>query len=376
VLQWGAVAPRWLVSRAFDLSWFFGGAALSLIFLALYFLVRAPIVALWWIWLLAFDGPHIGAAFTRTYFDTEEWSRRPRLLLTSLLTFAIGPLSLAANLVTGSPYPFLLFLGAATFYGYYHVVRQHYGFVALYNAVNRDYEPDSVALDKWTLYLGCWLPYAYFLLTHPRARELARLPPGAPTQAESLLAYALAAVWLLAVARFVVTHLRRDGFRLRNPKTPYLAGTVLLYGFIYFTIARFEPVYGASQGPDQDFLLLSIVIVIFHNVQYVGLVWFHNRNRYAGKEGHGLAGIVNRAPALFLGACALFSIAIYGTFACSTGVFPSCQWFTGPQPPGQISWNQIGLCLWWGLALNHYYLDQKIWRIRGDDALKRSLRLA
>ena len=41
-----------------------------------------------------------------------------------------------------------------------------------------------------------------------------------------------------------------------------------------------------------------------------------------------------------------------------------------------MTWNQIGLCLWWGLAMNHYYLDQKIWRIRGDDELKRSLRLA
>ena len=103
-------APRWLVSRSFDLTWFFGGAVLSLVFLALYFLVRAPIVALWWIWLLAFDGPHIAAAFTRTYFDADEWRQRPGLLLTSLLAFAAGPLFLLLNVVTGSNDPFLLFL--------------------------------------------------------------------------------------------------------------------------------------------------------------------------------------------------------------------------------------------------------------------------
>ena len=56
-----APSPRWLVSRTFDLLWFFGGAALSLLVLVLYFVAGAPIVALWWIWLLAFDGPHIGA---------------------------------------------------------------------------------------------------------------------------------------------------------------------------------------------------------------------------------------------------------------------------------------------------------------------------
>ena len=168
----------------------------------------------------------------------------------------------------------------------------------------------------------------------------------------------------------------RDGFRLRNPKTPYLAVTVLLYGVIYFAIARFEPVYGASQGPDQDFLLLSIVIVIFHNVQYVGLVWFHNRNRYAGAararpggRRQSRAGAVpGRLRALLAGGLRRRSPA---RPACSRRASGSRQRRLGP-----VSWNQIGLCLWWGLAMNHYYLDQKIWRIRGDDELKRSLRLA
>ena len=368
-------SPRWLVGRAFDLTWFFGGAALSLVVLALYF-AGAPIVALWWIWLLAFDGPHIAAAFTRTYLDANEWRRRPGLLLGSLLTFAVGPLCLAAGLAAGSPLPFLAFLAFATFYGYYHVVRQHYGFVALYNTVNHDWEPDRGRLDRWTLYVGCWAPYLYFLVTHPRARELARLPAGAPAPIEIALAVALAAAWIIALARFAAYHLRRDGWRVRNPKTPYLAATVVLYGVIYFAIARLEPVYGASQGPDQDFLLLSIVIVIFHNVQYVGLVWFHNRNRYGGPDARGAAAFVSRAAWMFLGACALFSLLVYGSFACSTGVFPACQWFTGSPGIGAVTLNQIGLCLWWGLAMNHYYLDQKIWRVRGDDELRRSLRLA
>jgi len=370
------LAPRWLVSRGFDLTWFFGGAALSLMVLGLYFVAGAPIVALWWIWLIAFDGPHIAASFTRTYLDADEWRRRPALLLTSLLTFVVGPAFLAATAVTGSQDPFLLFLALATLYGYYHVVRQHYGFVALYNAINRDRDPKSVALDRRTLYIGCWAPYLYFLLTHPRVRALIGLRPGELANAATSTAEICVVVWLAVLVWFVVRHLRTDGFRFRNPKTPYLVTTIVLYGVIYFAIARFEPVYGASQGPDQDFLLLSIVIVIFHNVQYLGLVWFHNRNRYSEGDGHGLAGLVNRAPATFLGVCVLFSIAVYATFACSTGVFPSCQWFTGAAAIGRVTWNQLGLCLWWGLAMNHYYLDQKIWRISGDESLKRSLRLA
>ena len=55
---------------------------------------------------------------------------RPGVLVRGLLVFALGPAFLAAGLVTGSARPFTLFLGLAAFYGYYHIVRQHYGFLA------------------------------------------------------------------------------------------------------------------------------------------------------------------------------------------------------------------------------------------------------
>ncbi|PYV38340.1 MAG: hypothetical protein DMG09_12235, partial [Acidobacteria bacterium] len=112
------------MSPRYDLFWFFGGALVTLLVLGLYFGAGVPIVVLWWTWLLAFDGPHIGAAFTRTYVDRQEWRSRRNVLLLSLLSFAVGPVFLLLNVVTGSQDPFLLFLGLATFYGYYHVVRQ------------------------------------------------------------------------------------------------------------------------------------------------------------------------------------------------------------------------------------------------------------
>jgi hypothetical protein len=369
----GTLRTRWIVSREFDLSLFFGGAALSLLVLVLTLVLRAPIVALWWIWLLAFDGPHIGAAFTRTYLDRQEWTRRPGMLAGSLATFVLGPLALALGVVTSSDAPFLLFLGFATLYGYYHVVRQHYGFVALYNAVNGARHPDILALDRATLYVGSWLPYAYFLLSHPRARTLVGLSAIDRSLLGRALLWGLVAVWAATLVRFAWFHLHRRSFG--EPKVAYLLVTVLLHGAIYFGVSRFEPVYRSSTGPDQDFLLISILVVIFHNVQYLGLVWFHNRNRYGESTGHGLAQLVNRSPAFFLGACALFSAGIYFGFACATGAFPGCAPFADRRL-GPVSWNQIGLCLWWGLAMNHYVLDQKIWRVRGDRQLRHDLRLA
>src|SRR4051812_37457063 len=126
-------AKPWIVSPRFDLGWFFGGAALSLLMLALY-AAGVPVVVLFWTWLLAFDGPHIAAAFTRTYLDRAEWRQRGTLLRRSLLAFAVGPAFLLLAVAIASPQPFYLFLGLAALYGYHHVVRQHYGFLALYRA--------------------------------------------------------------------------------------------------------------------------------------------------------------------------------------------------------------------------------------------------
>jgi hypothetical protein len=366
---------RWIVSAPYDLAWFFGGAALSLAFLLLYF-GGVPVLVLWWGWILLLDGPHIAAAFTRTYLDREEWSRRRSLLLTSLLTFAVGPVFLLANVITGSADPFLLFLALSAFYAYYHVVRQHYGFLALYDAKTRDARRVAFRIDTWVLYVGCWTPYLYFLLTHPRARAILRLPES-PSRGgiEQVLTLVLLAVWCLSLAILLVRAAAKGRGLLGDPKTAYLLVTFVVYSSIYFLVAPMEPVYGASNGPDQDFLLISALVTVFHNVQYLGLVWFHNRNRYTSGRDFGPAQRLSRTPALYLAGCVLFSVVVYGSFACTTGAFPGCAILLDTRV-GPFTANQIGLCLWWGLAINHYYLDQKIWRVRGDPELRRNLGLA
>jgi hypothetical protein len=370
--------PQWIVSRRYDLAWFFGGAFASLAVLALYFAAHVPVLVLFWVWTIALDGPHIGAAFTRTYADREEWRSRRRVLLVSLLTFAVGPLFLLLNAVTGSQDPFLLFLGLVTFYAYYHVVRQHYGFLALYKARNRDGDRIDFQVDRAFLYVGCWAPYVYFLLTHPKARVLLRLPPEGPSGLLDRAALVLClGLWGAALLAFVVRLFARPRERLRQPQTAYLLITVLLYSVVYFFVARFEPAYAQSNGPDQDFLLLSVVTSIFHSIQYLGLVWFHNRNRYGAPSDvdYGPARPINRSIGSYLLVCLIFSAVVYLGSAASTGVFPVFHFGQGLRW-GSVSLNQVGLSLWWGIALNHYYLDQKIWRIRGDAQLKKNLGLA
>ncbi len=367
------VAARWIVNRRFDLLWFFGGSLLSLAALGLYFGFGVSILALFWIWLLGFDGPHIAAAFTRTYVDLQEWRTRRGMLLFSLLAFAVGPACLVLNAVTGSDAPFLGFLALSAVYGYYHIVRQHYGFLALYKSVARDFGRLDLHLDRWCLYAGLWLPYFYFLFTHPRAR--AEMGMGAVVgPVEGFVLAAVGAAWGLSLLLYVGRTIQRFGASAHRPQVWYFLVTVGLHGIIYFFIATFEPVYAKSNGPDQDFLLISVVTTLFHNIQYLGLVWFHNHNRYGEPvDDFGPARVVNRSAGHYLLACGAFSF-VYLLLACWTGVFPGCQVFMNMKIGGATG-SQIGLSLWWGLALHHYYLDQKIWRVKGDPRLRKNLGL-
>src|SRR5215207_7144902 len=128
----------WIGRRSFDLTFFFGGAVLALFALALAVLFRSSIVLLAWVWILLFDGPHMMALYTRTYFDPKARRERRGLLYGSLAVFAVGPVFLALSIAMRSDAAFLAFIGFASIYGYYHVVRQHYGFVALYRAKTKE----------------------------------------------------------------------------------------------------------------------------------------------------------------------------------------------------------------------------------------------
>ena len=76
--------------------------------------------------------------------------------------FALGP----AMVLLGAKGWLALLVGV---WAYYHVVRQHYGFLVLYKVKNRDLAPADRILDQ--LFLGVMLvapPYLRFFVRRPR----------------------------------------------------------------------------------------------------------------------------------------------------------------------------------------------------------------
>jgi hypothetical protein len=127
-----------------------------------------PAVMLYMAWALAIDGPHVFATLSRTYLDPEERIARARLLRWSLAFFALGPASVALAAFIGTRTPFDVFLVFCSLWAYWHVVRQHYGVMVLYERKAGDADRG----DGIVLHLALLAPFVAFILVHPRTLQL------------------------------------------------------------------------------------------------------------------------------------------------------------------------------------------------------------
>src|SRR5262245_34744087 len=90
-------SSRWIIGRGVDLTLVIGSAIAGYLYLILFTVLHVKISYLWWIWSIGFDGTHIFATASRTFFDREARAQNAALFYGSLgFFFAIGPLLVLA----------------------------------------------------------------------------------------------------------------------------------------------------------------------------------------------------------------------------------------------------------------------------------------
>jgi len=308
-----------------------GSAAAGYAYLLAFAAFHAPASLLWWIWSLGFDGTHIFGTASRTFFDSDARAHYPKLLYGSLIFFfALGPALVLAGL-KGWLY---LLVGV---WAYYHVVRQHYGFMVLYKVKNRDLAPLDNRLDR--LFLGVMMiapPFHRFFIHHPK--ELG-IPFSFPALEIPL--------WLLVGATAAIYSGRqwqrwKAGDPIDLPKY-LLFGAMIPLHWLTFAFLSWQAAVPT--------------VTIVHNLQYHAIVWFHNRNRYAGRDHGFIPTVVSRSLLAYAAVGLLFS-ALYRV--------PGFEL-------GKVS--DLAFGLFCGFGLTHYYLDSRIWRVRHDPGLRAALQL-
>lgn len=326
--------PVWLISRGDDLIWFIGSTLVGYAALGL-MAAGFPVWPFQLIWMFGIDGPHVLATVTRTYFDREERRRLGPAL------WYLPPFMLLGPVMTLQGH-FDLFLLGAVVWQHFHIVKQHYGFVMLYKAKNKERDRFDLRFDRWVLLLSLWIPLLAFIAkTRGFERHWQSVAPVVLISGASG-----AACW---IARQVRKYQR--GENINVPKVLLIGAVVPLQGLAF--------AHAAEHGPD-GILRAGIVLGMVHGLQYHRLLWFHNRNRYAGDDAGERYGLAAKASK---------SLAFYLAIALGLNLLLTIL------PVALLPWRDGVLAATWGIAFTHYVFDAKIWRPSADKGLAAALRL-
>jgi len=82
------ISSRWIIGKGVDLSLVIGSALAGYVYLLLFAALHVKVSYLWWFWSIGFDGTHIFAMASRTYFDREARQRNATLFYGSLAVFS------------------------------------------------------------------------------------------------------------------------------------------------------------------------------------------------------------------------------------------------------------------------------------------------
>ena len=355
------IAAGWIINKRDDLIWFIGSVVTSYAFLAANLMLvklGLSVMIMTWIWALGFDGPHVFGTISRTYADSEERRKRARLYYGTLSLFLLGPAFVLAGQarLLGTEVWGPAFFFFASLWAYYHLVKQHYGFMILYKKKNADLAEIDNLIDRAFILLGMTYPFVRFL-THSYAAKERLGGMGLSTQSESVWWFEalVFSAFIISLILFVGRQAQRLYLKqpINVPKLLLLGAAVPMH---WIVLRLLEPV----QPPAAAALAAVATLTIYHNIQYHRIIWFHNHNKYGrdGERRYGAASVISKNVWSYIG------------FGLAFGMLYHIPHYTVVQP------DSFWMAFIWGGAFTHYYLDSKIWRVRRDAQLNENLKMA
>ena len=384
---------NWIQGRSTDLLIYIGGALTGYLMVFFHAGLELDMLTVWFLWVAFIDTPHFFGTYVRTYFDKEEFQNKKPLLLGSLAWLLVGPafIGIAYLLYAmGSEVytvPFFIYVLFFNLWAYWHVVRQHYGIMALYKKKNQDVDAPDLRIDKFMLYGGLLAPFAAFIIRHPEARMVLGLSGAFPAypegnvfsmsflsqlQWEHYIVILSVALFIGIVGVFIFRQLQRMrmGVPVNLPKILFFIALIPLYAYINYSAAILTA----------PLIAFSAFVTVYHDVQYHGIIWFYSKNRYHKPDAEKKYGMAVKISRTFV-TYALSAIAmgiLLRFLGCMFEIHPGCGPFVLTSDSvifGSITTKELLYSVIIGIPLHHYFVDQYIWRPSKDKTLQKDLHL-
>ena len=157
----------WLISPRVDGFGILGGVFASYALLYAWMSDWITTFNLVMLWIFVFHGPHFFATISRTLLDPTEYEIRGKILKRSWLWFLLGPVVIGVGMwvksVTGYQDMVLVFFFFAALWAFHHVIKQHFGFVALYRARSKVFDRADLLFTRRYLIFSLWVPVIILL---------------------------------------------------------------------------------------------------------------------------------------------------------------------------------------------------------------------
>lgn len=371
------------------------------------------------IFSLLFDVRHFFPTYTRTFLDKRYFQENKSWLLGSTLAIIFIPMLIYLALIQGDAVAYdgslvVAFARRVTLVlGFYHLVKQNWGFIAIYKKKFNEPENGSDRWEKLVLLSGSFLPLVLVSKNDliwfrdevsaftPTASEL----PYVLDFWDKLAGTALLLGMIFLIIGFVIKVRAQYKYVSRNLGFYFLGifiliKSILSYGsdivlnvlIVALTVTFFVSLaitiqkavafgkfntrkwamlgsalflyWGILSIPVDNNFLLVIGITIPHNIQYLAFVRLFNKKQFENSPNeHGFAKYLSQRVLLFFGISIVFS-ALFEFGRTGTIYLTDTNSF--------ILRNTVAI-FFLSLVLHHYYLDAVIWRVRKDEKLSKSI---
>jgi hypothetical protein len=298
------------------------------------------------------DNSHQVATLPLTIFDPATMERQR-------WTYIGGAAAIGGAAIAISFYPDTLiskiWASLVVYWGAWHIIRQHYGFLRLYQAREKPTDPRLARAETWALYSGASFPYFLNLSQgwasqDPIGQMLYRVPVPAP------VAWLVLAVF---VASFSVVLF--DALGRAQRKQPLVSRRLL---HIVLVVSNF---WMGLLWIGRDNLVLAVLFITsYHDLQYHAVVWLVGKRR-SGAAGEPVWPVVRRvfgSTGLFAGAVlagALVQAVLRNDFQLAGAVLPASAATTAL------------FALVTSYSYMHYFFDSRMWKLSTDARLRGEL---
>ncbi len=348
-----AAPGPWIVGPRYDQLFLWGAWCVPLVLWGI--AVSAPVgIVVAVVAFVLLDNAHQVATLPLTVLDPATMTRAAPTYLGGAA--AIGGAAVAVSFFPGTAVA-QLWASLVVYWGAWHIIRQHYGFLRLYQARDAP-RPRLARAEIAALYSGSAFPYALNLAYGWAADDgigklLYRvpLPPWAPWPVLAVFGLSLGYVVVGAFAR------ARRGEGVVNVRLLHLLLVVSNFWIGLLWIGR------------DDLLLAVLFITSYHDVQYHAVVWLVGTAR-----AHAPAQPVRPAVRRMFASTGAFVVALLVGAVLESLLRNDFQ-LAGSVLPQSTATAAV-FALFGSYSYVHYFFDGKMWKLSRDPRLRAELGVA